>query len=79
MSKIEDARQVLDLFLFEDIVNNANHAEDEWDITYEGDNYVLRDRETGHLFHFRVDIVEHEWDSTKARADQEWDEEDDWF
>ena len=67
-----EAAQVLDLFLFEDIFNNNNHSEDEWGISYEGDNYVLLHYETGKLFHYRVTIEEHKWDSTKAIKDQEW-------
>jgi hypothetical protein len=69
----EVALQVLDLFLFEDIYNNNNFNEREWQITWEGDNFVVRHWDTGTDYHFRVTIEPYEWDSTQARADQEWD------
>lgn len=66
----EDAYNALDCFLFEDIINNREP--NGWRITYEGDNYVLMNEDTEELFHFRVTIEPHDWDSSKAVADQEW-------
>lgn len=66
------AKEVLDCFLFEDIVNYTVHNEDEWAVTYEGNNFVVLERATGKLSHFRVKIKSHDWDSRQAIEDQEW-------
>lgn len=65
-----DAHTALDLFLFEDIINNREPV--GWRIAYEGNNYVLMNEETEELFHFRAKIEPYEWDSSQAIADQEW-------
>lgn len=67
-----EAQSVLDLFLFEDIDNNNNFHEDDWSITWEGDNFVLLHHDTGKLFSFCVRIEPHEWDYSQAVKDQEW-------
>lgn len=73
----DTARDMLDLFLFHNVFNAyiPGRGEDYWQITFEGDNYVVRHWDTGTLYHFRVTIEPHEWDSAQARADQEWDDD----
>ena len=56
MSEPSKPEEVLDLFLFEDIYNNTNHYEDEWGITFHGDNYVLFNYETKELVNLKVTI-----------------------
>lgn len=73
----EKARQVLDLFLFEDIINNYNHYEGEYDITYVGDHFAVLEYSTGQVETFKVELVpsdlpKEEWE--KAFQDQEWEE-----
>lgn len=74
----DTARDMLDNFLFENIINNFIRGKggNYWEITFEGDNYVVRHWETGTDYHFRVVIEPHEWDSAQAIADQEWDPSD---
>lgn len=71
----QHAYDMLDNFLFSNVHNHFIRGKGEryWEITYEGDNYVVRHWDTGTDYHFRVVIEPHEWDSTQARADQEWD------
>ena len=52
----DEAKDVLDSFLFEDINNNRNPDEDSWSITFMGDEFLLRHWETKQLFNFRVNI-----------------------
>jgi len=66
-----NARDVLDYALFHNVYNMPERK--GFEITFEGDNYVVWDQYNDQLYHFRVVIEEHEWDSTQARADQEWD------
>jgi hypothetical protein len=65
-----NAYNALDLFLFEDVVNNQEPF--GWRIAYQGDNYVLMNEETEELFHFKVTIEPHEWDSSQVVEEQEW-------
>lgn len=71
-SLADEAAGVLDYVLFGDVHNRTDCAEPDFQVTYEGDNYVMRHFDTGELFHFRVTIEPHEWDSEQARRDQEW-------
>ncbi len=73
-------KEVLDYFIFSNIHNHylPGSLEGDWDVTYEGDNFVVRNRETGKLSHFRVSIKKHEWDSEQARIDQEWHLDEDY-
>lgn len=68
---VEDARQTLDYALFHNVFNMPDFA--DYEITFEGDQYVLWNTKTNELYHFVVEIREEEWDSAQARADQEWD------
>lgn len=72
------AYDMLDNFLFENIINHFIRGTGGryWDITFEGNNYVVRHLETKTDYHFRVSIEPHEWDSAQAIADQEWDIDD---
>jgi hypothetical protein len=69
--KTTEARDILDYMLFHNVYNMPER--DPWEVTFEGDNYVMWNMDTDELFHFRVTIEEHEWDSTEARESQEWD------
>lgn len=71
--------EVLDLFLFEDVYNNTNHFEDDWDITFVGNEFLLRKYETGEIFNLRVEISPGtltEEEKSQLAADQEWYEEE---
>lgn len=72
----EQAAETLDYVLFGEVHNRTEYAEPDFRVTYEGDNFVMQHYDTGELFHFRVTIEPHEWDSTQARKDQEWDDDD---
>lgn len=48
--------EVLDLYLFEDVYNNINHYEDDWQITFIGDNYILREWATDKVHNLKVTI-----------------------
>ncbi|QDK02884.1 hypothetical protein KNU71_gp026 [Streptomyces phage Braelyn] len=74
----EKAEEVLDLFLFEDIDNNRNHYEDTHDITWVGNHFAVRERATGIIHTFKVEMVPsdlpaNEW--IDAFEGQEWLEE----
>ncbi|AIW02529.1 hypothetical protein SEA_EVY_28 [Streptomyces phage Evy] len=74
----EKAEEVLDLFLFEDIDNNRNHYEDTHDITWVGNHFAVRERSTGIIHTFKVEVVPsdlpaNEW--IDAFNGQEWLEE----
>jgi len=69
--KTEEARNILDYMLFHNVYNMPER--DPWEVTFEGDNYVMWNTDTDELFHFVVEIRAEEWDSTQARKDQEWD------
>jgi len=75
MAEEYDPAVVLDYYIFHNIHNAylPGNMADRYEVTYEGDNYVIWDTETDELHHFRVVIEPHEWDSTQAREDQEWD------
>ncbi len=71
----EKAIEVLDSFLFEDVDNNNNFSEDDWGITWVGDNFILLHRNTSKLINLKVtigvgDLSEDEID--EAARDQEW-------
>lgn len=68
----EDARAVLDEALFGNVFN-MRYDEDNYQITFEGNNYVVWDIEENELYHFVVEIREEVWDSAEAVADQEWE------
>lgn len=68
----EKAFWALDHALFGNVFN-MRYDESKWEITFEGENYVVWDLEENELHHFRVAIEPFEWDSTEARRDQEWD------
>ena len=68
---VEEARSWLDYALFHNVENMPDSP--KFEVTFEGDNYVLWNTETDELFHFVVEIREQVWDSEKAREDQEWD------
>ena len=72
----EQAADMLDYILFGNLHNQTDRAEPDWQVTYEGDNFVMRHWDTGELFHFRLTIEPHEWDSTQALKDQEWDDDE---
>jgi hypothetical protein len=67
----EEALGWLDYALFHNVFNMPESR--RFEVTFEGDNYVVWDTEEDELHHFRVTIEPFEWDSTQARADQEWD------
>lgn len=70
----ERARQVLDTFLFEDIVNNTNYSENEVGITWEGEYFLVYEYATGKQHKFKVTIEDApDYDFTKAMRDQEWE------
>lgn len=75
MGSKQDALNTLDCALF-DNVHNMHYNERKYQITFEGDNYVVWDLETNELHHFVVEIRAEEWDSAQAIADQEWDLDD---
>lgn len=75
------AEQALDLFLFEDLLNNwiRGDLEDEFAVTYAGDEFLLLHYRTGKMFQFTVPIVRGgKFDFTEEIKGQEWfiDEED---
>ena len=74
----ERATEILNLYLFEDVLNNRNHYEDTHDITYVGDHFAVLERSTGVIHTFKVvfepsDLPANEW--IDAFNDQEWLEE----
>jgi hypothetical protein len=71
--KTEEAKSILNCFLFEEIDNNRVPHEDRWQITWEGNDFVLWDMHNDKLHHFEVKIKPKAWDSYQAREDQEWD------
>lgn len=74
----QTALDMLDTFLFHNVFNAylPGNADKYWQITFEGDNYVVRHWETKTDYHFRVTIEPYEWDSSQAISDQEWDLDD---
>lgn len=68
----QEALSQLDYALFRNVYNML-YDEDRYQITFEGDNYVVWDMDENELYHFVVEIRPEAWDSTQARADQEWD------
>ena len=72
--KVEEARGILDYMLFHNVFNMPERR--GWEVTFEGDNYVMWNADTNELFHFVVEIRAEEWDSEQARRDQEWDLDD---
>jgi len=77
----ERALDALDMFLFEDIINNwiRGPLGEEFEVTFAGDDYLLLHRPTGKMFQFRVKIKKGGvYDFTQEIKDQEWfiDEED---
>lgn len=69
--KTVEARDILDYMLFHNVFNMPERA--GWEVTFEGDNYVMWNTKTNELHHFVVEIRPEVWDSAKARADQEWE------
>ena len=69
--KTQDARDTLDYMLFHNVFNMPER--EPWEVTFEGDKYVMWNTDTDELFHFVVEIKAEEWDSTQVRKDQEWD------
>jgi hypothetical protein len=74
----EEAENILGLFLLEDVCNNRNFYEDTHDITYVGQHFAVRDRNTGEIETFKVilvpsDLPANEWLGEFNR--QEWLEE----
>ena len=72
----EEALEILDCFLFEDIINNRNPYEERSKITYAGDHFAVLDTETGEVHKFKMqfvesDLPEDEWN--QVFEDQEWD------
>lgn len=70
-NEVEEARSWLDYALFHNVHNMPEN--DKYEITFEGDNYVMWNTETDELFHFVVEIKEEVWDSANVRKEQEWD------
>jgi hypothetical protein len=70
--KRNEAKQALDYALFRDVFN-MRYDENRWQITFEGDNYVVRDLENNKLYGFKVSIKPSVWEWTQAIEDQEWD------
>lgn len=71
--------ELLECFLFEDVDNNQNPDEDNWDISWLGNNFVLRDRETGKIHNIKVQFVEgdlYEEEIAEIAKDQSWYDED---
>lgn len=71
----EKAVDILDCFLFEDVDNNYNHSEETHDITFVGNHFAVRERETGIIHTFKVtfeasDLPVSDW--IDAFNDQEW-------
>ena len=75
MGSKQDAQQTLDYALFSNVYN-MSYNENDYQITFEGDNYVVWDLETNELHHFVVEIREELWDSSEVIAEQEWDVND---
>jgi hypothetical protein len=71
----DEAQQVLDTFLFEDILNNRNYSEDSWDITWKGDEFLLLHRKSGKMINLSV-VIEpgnlSEDEKIELANDQEW-------
>lgn len=75
----DEAMDVLDSFLFEDVLNNQNFSENEWAITWVGNDYVLFHYATGKIFNFCVSIGPGTLTPEEIRQagdDQEWFEDD---
>lgn len=75
----EDALETLDSFIFNNIWNHRNPDEDNWDITFEGFEFLLRHRDSGAMFNFRVEYVPGsltEDDKIRLGSEQEWFEDD---
>lgn len=76
----KEAVDILDDFLFGNVFNNHNRHEDDWAITFVGDDYVLRHYETGRVFNLSVSIgpgTLSKEEIIQAGVDQEWWDEDD--
>lgn len=48
------AREILRLFLLEDVDNNRNFHEDTHDITWIGSHFAVRERSTEKIYTFRL-------------------------
>lgn len=71
----QEALDILDCFLFEEINNNRNPCEDDWAITWVGNDFLLRHYDTGEVFNFRVEISPGTLtpeEIKQAGDDQEW-------
>lgn len=74
----EEAREILDSFIMEDIDNNHNFSEDTHKITWVGMNFAVLEISTGTIHTFKLtigdsDLSVQQW--TKAFEKQEWIEE----
>lgn len=79
MSQRDEAEEILDDFLYENIWNRNFRAEPEWDITYITPEFILRHRDSGEIYNFRVSIEPGtltEEEIKEAGDDQEWWEND---
>ena len=71
------AREILYLFLMEDIANNRNHFEDTHAITYFGNHFAVLEYATGNVETFMVKLVpstlpQEQW--AEEFAAQGWEE-----
>ena len=76
-----EAVEALDMFLFEDVINNwiRGPLGKDWEITYAGDEYLCLHRPTGNMFQLTVKIKHGgHYDFTEEIKGQEWfiDEDD---
>lgn len=71
----EEAKEILGLFLFEDIDNNRNHYEDTHDIAWQDNHFAVHDRRTGEIHTFKVELVPSDlpvMDWMRIFDEQEW-------
>lgn len=76
----EEAEEILDLFLFEDVCNNRNHHEDTHDVTFVGNHFAVRERQTGVIHTFKVEFTASDLPANlwiEEFYNQEWIESDD--
>lgn len=83
--KRHEAREILRLFLLEDVDNNRQYHEDTHDITWIGNHFAVRERATGKIFTFRLtlqnsdipfktwydEFVSQEWIEEGEKVDQD--------
>lgn len=71
------ARNVLDAYLFGNLANHYVYDEDNWEITYYGDHFLVHNIPNDQWHQFEVVMRPSDHDFSQDILDQEWCEDDD--